>query len=563
LKKGGLGGAILLAAVLLVLSLNRTNAPPRAPPASSPQLPPQSPDTATPEPAPEIAVVVVAEKPPAPGGGSLSLEIKTEDDTAPEAVVTVEPFFEQAGGKRRLETKGGATLEGLAPEWNRVRIVARGYAPVFLPLRLHPGGPVEATVVLEKGATLSGTVRTEIGAPVPGATVRSIAWGSICAATTDADGAYRIEHLPAGRVGMEAQGVGGQALAFLELEEGKESRWDPVLRPAHALSGRVVEEDGTPVGQARVCCSWAVGTETEISETHTDADGVFRFEHCRECAWAIEVWRPGLENGIPADVSAHPSDSPVTITLPRGEGYVRGTVVDRNGAPAVGASIRVWPASRPYREVRARAAADGSFRAGPLPPGAYLVELHLDGEPTRHLRPEVQILADETLDLGVVRFPVGGKIRASVVGMAGGVLPSEDVEVLSLDGSIRFAGEKDGPTFLSEELGPGTYLVRARWRGLVEEVSLAAGGIATVELRVRSGGKLTVLATQQDGQRVTVTFRVEDAKGRVLRDHATYYQPPFLAEGDWRVIAFDERGRRAEASVRMGQEDQTVVLVLE
>jgi hypothetical protein len=547
-----------LAAVLLVLSLNRTNAPPRAPPASSPPLPPEPPDTATPEPAPEIAVVVVAEKPPAPGGGSLSLEIKTEDGKAPEAVVTVEPFFEQAAGKRGLETKGGATLEVLAPEWNRVRIVAPGYAPVFLPVRLHPGGSVEATVVLQAGATLAGTVKTEIGAPVPGATVRCVTWGSICSATTDADGAYRIEHLPTGRVGMEAAEAGGRAFAFLELEEGKESRWDPVLRPSGVISGRVVEEGGTPVARALISSA----TREEAGEVEADTEGAFRFDGCYDAVWTLSAWRPEAKRGPPAgEISAAPGDQ-VTITLRRGEGYARGTVVDRNGAAAAGASIRIWPAARPDREVRARAAADGSFRVGPLPPGSYLVEIHLDGEPTFHHRPAIEILAGETVDLGAVRFPVGGRIRATLIDMAGGVLPDEVIEVLSFDASITFAGERDGAVFVSEELTPGSYLVRAEARGLVEEMAVGAGGLVNAELRVPAGGKLTILVTQADGRPVTATTRIEDVKGRVLRDYR-YDSTAFLTEGEWRVLAVDERGRRGEAVVRMGLEDIEVVLVLE
>jgi hypothetical protein len=66
----------------------------------------------------------------------------------------------------------------------------------------------------------------------------------------------------------------------------------------------------------------------------------------------------------------------------------------------------------------------------------------------------------------------------------------------------------------------------------------------------------------RDGSPCTALCRIEDPKGRGLGTWASG-GTPYLAEGDYRVLATDSRGRRAEAPVRMGREDQTVVLVLE
>ena len=567
MKRGGLGGAILLAAaVIAVLVLHRPAPSPRAAPTET-LVPPEPPAVDVAEEPPHDADVppVVppsAEKP----GGTLSLVIRAEDGSIPEATVIIEPYSEPL--RRVLETKSGATVEGLAPEWHRVRVVASGYAPVFLPVRIHPGGPVEASVVLKAGAMLVGIVRTEAGAPVAGVTVSSAAWDAVCSATTDSSGAYRIEHLPAGRVEMEARGEGVHAGAVLALEDGKEARWDPVVRQTAAIFGRVLEADGTPVARARVSCSWQ--GRNDGSDSHgieTDPAGAFLFDGCPDGVHVLSAWRPDANGRVPAaEASVRPSDSPVTITLRGGEAFMRGTVVDRNGAPATYAAIRAWRATRPDREVRGRAEKDGSFRLGPLPPGAYFVEVHLDGEPTLHIRPAIEIVANETLDLGVIRFTLGGRIQASVIDIAGGVLPQEQVEVLSPDGSVAFVfSEKEDGVFVTEELTPGAYLVRAQARGLLEDVHVPQGGLVTVELRVRAGGRLRVLATQADGQRVAAVTRIEDAQGRVLHDgpRRDLDDWDFLAEGEWRVIAVDERGRRAEAKIRMGREDQTIVLVLE
>ena len=205
-------------------------------------------------------------------------------------------------------------------------------------------------------------------------------------------------------------------------------------------------------------------------------------------------------------------------------------------------------------------AADGSFRLGPFPPGPYFVELHLDGEPTLHLRPAIEVVAGETRDLGVLRFGAGGRIRARVLDLSGAVLSPDWVDVLSLDGSISYAGERDDGAFLSEELAPGAYLVRAKC--LIEEVRVETGAVAAIDLRMRPGGTLRLVAVLADGSPGSAICSVEDAKGRLLGSYGSN-GTPYLAAGDYRVVAADSRGRRADAPVRMGHEDQTVILVLE
>lgn len=510
------------------------------------------------------------------GGGSLSLVIRTWDGKDPEARVNIEPFFteeveplwddEEAllplpGGHRVLGAQGGATVDGLVPEWNRVRVYAHGYAPVFLPVRLHPGGPVEVTVPLTAGATLVGTVRSVDGAPVPDAKVRSVVWGWHSLTWTDAGGAYRIEHLPTGRVEMKAEGGGGEASAFLELEERKESRWDPALRPPAVIAGIVVEEDGTPVARARVSCARASGWgHAEIS--WADASGAFRYAQPADVEYLLAVWRPSRTTGAPAaEVLATAGASPVTITLRREEGHLLGTAISRTGAPAAGAAIRVWPERRPDYETRVRADPDGSFRVGPLQAGRYAVELHLDGEPTLHLDPAIDLRPGEARDLGTIRFPVGGRIRGRVLDESGNPLPDADVQVWSSDGFITYAGRRQEGAYVSEELAPGRYLVTGGMPGIIEEVALVAGDVAPVDLRLRGGGTLLMMAVLADGRGTDALFQIDDVSGRLV-SHYGHGTRVLHASGDYRITARDDRDRRGEATARIGRNDGIVEVVL-
>ncbi len=188
-----------------------------------------------------------------------------------------------------------ATLGFLASAW--VEVLADGYAPAFLHAPPLPASAAEVRLdlVLSPGITVHGrVVDEESGAPIEGATVdlqstegwRSEAWErrvslsspyaprSIARLRTGADGAYRFEHVPGALAHEQTRSVAGEPpapprlpTAVLAWKPGFapqgariESAAQPEtsreialrLRRAGAVSGRVVEADGTPVAGATV-----------------------------------------------------------------------------------------------------------------------------------------------------------------------------------------------------------------------------------------------------------------------------------------------------------------------
>jgi hypothetical protein len=209
----------------------------------------------------------------------------------------------------------------------------------------------------------------------------------------------------------------------------------------------------------------------------------------------------------------------LTIVLPRVQGFLRGVITMRDGLPAAGASARLWRSGSPGDEARARVSPDGAFRLGPLPAGTYFLELHLDGEPTLHLD-GIAIRADETTDLGGLRFAAGGRIRARVVDASGapvsieGDVTKEDVAVRSLDHAVTFSVRRDGEAFVSEELVAGRYLVTGGVAGILEEAEVKAGETTSVDLALRGGGWLEAVALDASGTAVWATFEIADPLGR-------------------------------------------------
>jgi len=99
----------------------------------------------------------------------------------------------------RLETDGAGRFNSgpISPALIVVAEVrAPGHQPVRIVVDLHEGCAVPAFVVLQRGTTAEGVVRTEDGAPVAGAVVETFpGTGFRFQAVTDAEGRYRIDGL--------------------------------------------------------------------------------------------------------------------------------------------------------------------------------------------------------------------------------------------------------------------------------------------------------------------------------------------------------------------------------
>jgi hypothetical protein len=284
-----------------------------------------------------------------------------------------------------------------------------------------------------------------------------------------------------------------------------------------------------------------------------DPAGSFRLRGLPSREYRIAVWWPGGSLGPPAaEVTAIPGGDPITIVLPRAQGFLRGVITTRNGLPAAAATARTWPSGSPDSEVRARAAADGSFRLGPLPAGRYFLELHLDGEPTLHLD-GIEIRTDETRELGVLRFSTGGRIRVRVVDAAGEPAFSEEEPLVrSLDATVTFVVREEGDALVSEELVPGRYLVSGGMDGIVEEAEVRAGETTDVALRLRGGGLLEVVALDSSGSFTSATFEIRDARGhRVTLDGPESRLIERLASGTYTVTATDGNGARDSREIEI------------
>jgi hypothetical protein len=173
-------------------------------------------------------------------------------------------------------------------------------------------------------ASIRGRVTASSGEPLACASVRIVSpIVSMLAVSTDSQGRYSIENLPAGTFTLEARKMNG----FISLLYGQRHPAD--------LESPVVLREG---------------------EQRTGIDFVLPFDF-------------GLKGGVFRDIELVVSD---------GGGAIEGRTTDERDAPAA-AWVVVFPADRDLwfagsRHLKAaRSGNDGSFRVAGLPPGSYFV----------------------------------------------------------------------------------------------------------------------------------------------------------------------------------------------
>jgi len=253
----------------------------------------------------------------------------------------------------RSAPDGRFQLEHLTPRSHVLRVTAPGLAPAWVPnVAAVPGGPgPELLVRMIRGGTVEGRVTDATGGPEVGMELVVIAMDqterarmSFAVTRTDADGTYRVEHLP-----LETM------IVVLLRDEDRpdvrpiEVRPDAVVRAdfvaPHSgarLRGRLLDAAGAPVALQnlglfrRRTATW---TQDWVAST-TDESGSFLFEGVEPDAYQIfliDEMGSGLRCVDEFDVPAWP-EMVHDVTLPDGRLEVR--VHDaRAGAPVPRAAV--------------------------------------------------------------------------------------------------------------------------------------------------------------------------------------------------------------------------------
>ena len=493
----------------------------------------------------------------------------------------------------RTDANGRYEIVALAPDADyAVSAWAEGHA------RVKHGsissGSEDVDFELSPGVEVSGTIVVEAGdSPVGDLRIRAYtADGKEFAATTDAEGRFRLTGMPPGKYALRTAPSDGADLATLDLSDGG-NRSGVALRiprvPGGAIEGRIADIDDRPVPGITLRLWSGSATMFRWGGAHTDADGRYAF---RMLPHRRYMFRPAPSayhcQALGKTTITLDESRTVTCDFTAIRGWsVSGRVTERVTGDSVedaGVRLESRAGEQAYGDFvaklrrYARTDGDGIYEFTGVPPGSHNVQVQPSTDYPEPPDPsEVRV---EREDVAGVDFVLerGVAIRGTVQDLDGSPL---------IKASVR-------PYFVPE-------LKRGTWRYTDEAGSFSLPSVpaaASFVLRVeeQSGSrflsptfeaaqvKAPLLIRKPRGGTIVATFRGPDGKplaGRQVRfelkqpadpspaaqkllrrtrlrarsDETGVARSPVLVPGRWSLATSDDTGSASgEVDVRPGEE---------
>jgi hypothetical protein len=359
----------------------------------------------------------------------------------------------------------------------------------------------ELLVRLEGGATIEGTVRASDGRPVPAARVAVYRAGALGIAAspfelpstrTGADGAYRLEHVPSGEVelvaGFDGLGAGPRigVRATRACADGEYVRWDLELVAARAITGRVVDPAGIPLGGRTIL----VSNESVMKSLTTDAEGAFAFTpNDPGGEWTFTL--TGAGGVLDQREHVHVGDEVELVAIVH-QGRIRGGFSDRAGLVRVGERVRAVRAAAgdELMIVETDVDASGAFAFEEVASGRYRVII-LSGERELVRSPWFDLGDGGTLELDWLETRLPGSLELTCSLPMG--IELAELRAWLLDPESPGSGwcirlEVRQERLVAEGVQAGRYLLRVTGEGLVAkevELELVAGEVLRFALDLR------------------------------------------------------------------------------
>ena len=278
---------------------------------------------------------------------------------------------------------GSFRIEDVSPGTWELKAAAAGHLSVEMSsLEVRSAQDLTGVeVVLAPGAVVEGRVLSPGSRPVAGAEVEPVEPRVMgprillrpTRAVTDGDGYYRLDGVSPGDRTFRAERDGFRAaVRDLEVRPG-ENALDFSLEAGAEISGRVVDDDGTPVSTARVVLyegynSW------NLPSAVSRPDGTFVLAGVADGSYRIAAEKEGYARTRGQDLTVAGNASGIEVKLSAG-GAIAGQLSGLDFTEL--AQARVW-VDQEFHE--GRVLADGTYRIDNVEPGEHRVFASLRGE---------------------------------------------------------------------------------------------------------------------------------------------------------------------------------------
>ncbi|QXE87671.1 carboxypeptidase regulatory-like domain-containing protein [Geomonas nitrogeniifigens] len=279
---------------------------------------------------------------------------------------------------------------GYLPQWSG-KAATRGEAAPVTVSGKEGSQPLE--VVLERGASISGTVKDRTGAGIARVRVsaRDAATGDRGeSAVTEEGGKFTIQGLKSGAYRLKAD---GSEQGYMEAKlpqpvqvtaPGGAENINIVLAPGGGFSGKVTDPAGAPLASVSVA-AYDPATWDEVGSAYTGISGDYKIGGLPEGSYAIRFeksdskypvqWHKGKyrrEDSARVEVSGTATLGGLDAVLQPGVSLT-GVVTDTGGVPLANAKIEVYGGSEDEPFSDTRTDFQGSFTIPSLAPGSYRI----------------------------------------------------------------------------------------------------------------------------------------------------------------------------------------------
>lgn len=408
---------------------------------------------------------------------------------------------------------GKFSIGVLRPGSNVIQLAGVGYTTIERTIEIAQAGeaPSLGDVVFEAGLTIRGRVVEPGDVGVPGARISAvIPTGTenreTLFAEADAEGRFVLRGLK-----DVAYMVGAAANGFAPLQKSLAPSADEqvlTLKRSITLSGRIVDQDGAPVGRAQVSAQRGDDRRT-FRFGRSEADGRFTFDLPELGDFTLSTAVEGFESSVRTVPVTGPSEIG-DWTLSRGL-RVRGVVVDGKGTPVSGARVENQ-STRQFPITFGETDEKGAFEMVGASPGLIrLVATHRDyaaGQAT------VESATDTGGDPDPVRITLtkGGRIEGVVRQRDGAPVAQARIDLSRSDSTpAPRAAEAPQPSVLTDANGSFSF-------------SHVPPGVGRVTLMAGQGGRYTsvtgaeVSIIEGETAQVALTVRSTVVRGVVLRN---------------------------------------------
>ncbi len=479
----------------------------------------------------------------------------------------------------RTDTEGRFELFGLGPGNTPATARADRLAPWVGSVNVVAHMTMPLVIHLEPGVTCEGTVLTASGEPAVSLHVTHSGYDTPTrrGTRTAADGSYRLEGLPAGRVKVQINNrKHGSASHTFQASPGETVRWDVRLSLGLVFTGIVADHEGKPLEKVIIEANarWEKGRSNWFAHAFTDKRGRFRLVDCPEDrlldlrlrkSWYTALHKVGID----------PKTGHIELRLPyegKPNAKIRGRVLDPDGKPVVNARIS------PYRQGDGNSRvystdAEGWIKIDKLRPGTYTLWVRSGSYPAH--RTKFVLTSGATHDVGTVRLIRGGRVLVRVARST----DSKEAFYLMLrdakNNKMVLSINPRKTPLRSGSVAPGDYLLSVTGPKVIPTsfpCMVRAGEETEIQIRVPIGvARRLKFATPPDAEKVKkMQLTLVGPKDFKLTRTLTRWRPtPFginlgLAPGAYRLDASTKEGHRATHSFQVpeGGAEKTMTIEL-